>query len=709
MAPAQEVLESVFGYKNFRHSQAEIIHAMLRGEDVLALMPTGGGKSLCYQIPALIRDGVAVVVSPLIALMQDQVAALHQLGIRAACLNSSIEASEQQRIVSDLRNQRLDLLYVAPERLLSSRMLELLETLEIALFAIDEAHCVSQWGHDFRREYQQLAALHERFPVVPRIALTATADARTRAEIINQLGLESAQVFINSFDRPNIRYAIVDARNAREEMWRFIQREHPGQAGIVYCLSRKKVESTARWLQEKGAMALPYHAGLADATRHEHQERFLREDGVIMVATIAFGMGIDKPDVRFVSHLNLPRSLESYYQETGRAGRDGAPASAWMAYGLQDVITLRQMMLESDAGEDYKRISQHKLESMLGFCELTTCRRIALLSYFGEERSDPCGNCDNCLSPPETLDITVHAQKAISCVYRTGQRFGVGYLIDVLRGKEDQRIKSNGHERVSTFGIGRDAEVNQWRRVFRQLIAEDYLNMDPDGFGTLQLSEKCRPVLKGEVSLFARQTLATGRKERAGSGERKSAVRGYEQRSFEQLKEKRLELARERSVPPYVIFHDATLIEMLRRQPQNLDDLATVSGVGDKKLLSYGQAFLDVLLANPLPALFDPRLSDTANHSLELLAQGLDVAQIATEREISQDTVYSHIAQAIELGLLSAGKVCGLSEQEVTSIVDALDRTQCCETGKLKPAFEMLEGAFDYGTLKCVLAEYCVA
>lgn len=709
LVEAQRILETVFGYKAFRHSQAEIIEAMLRGEDVLALMPTGGGKSLCYQIPALIRSGVAVVVSPLIALMQDQVAALHQLGIRAACLNSSVEPSARQRIISDLCENRLDLLYVAPERLLSGPMQDLLAQSEIALFAIDEAHCVSQWGHDFRREYQQLSALHERFPSVPRIALTATADERTRVEIINQLGLDAARVFINSFDRPNIRYAIDDARNAREQLWRFIQREHRDQAGIVYCLSRKKVEATAQWLQEKGAVALPYHAGLPDQLRETHQERFLREDGIIMVATIAFGMGIDKPDVRFVAHLNLPRNLESYYQETGRAGRDGAAASAWMAYGLQDVITLRQMMLESDAGDEYKRVSQQKLEAMLGFCELTTCRRQALLTYFGETQSEPCGNCDNCLSPPETLDITVDAQKAISCVYRTQQRFGVSYLVDVLMGKEDQRVASNGHDQASTFGIGRDKPSAQWRRIYRQLIAEGYLTMDQEGYGTLQLSEKSRPLLKGEVSLFARQIDEAKSGTRTASGKRKSAVRSYEQDTFDRLKEKRLELAREKSVPPYVIFHDATLIEMIRSQPQTLGDMGAVSGVGEQKLQSYGQSFLEVLLANPLPALFDPRLSDTVNSSLILITQGQDVAKIARSRGVSEDTVYAHISQAIELGLLSAKEVCDLTDDDVTAITEALEQSQSCESGKLKTAFDALDQAFDYGTLKCVLAEYCVS
>lgn len=467
MDQATKVLREVFGYAEFRLHQRDIIEAMLAGGDVLALMPTGGGKSLCYQIPSLVRPGVGIVVSPLIALMQDQVDALAQLGVRAACLNSSLSPGQRQATEQALVQGELDILYVAPERLLTESMLSLLDRIPQALFAIDEAHCVSQWGHDFRKEYQQLSVLHQRWPEVPRIALTATADHRTRQEIISQLDLSQASVFVSSFDRPNIHYAISDAANSRDQLWRFLQQNHPRDTGIVYCLSRSKVESTAQWLNGKGRVALPYHAGLSDSERITNQSRFLREDGIIIVATIAFGMGIDKPDVRFVAHLNLPRNIEAYYQETGRAGRDGLPANAWMSYGLQDIVTQRYWLEQSEAAEQFKMVSRQKLEALLALCEQTDCRRQALLAYFDEERPEPCGNCDNCLSPPQTIDSTVDAQKALSTVYRSGQRFGVSYIIDILTGKDDARIRGNGHDRLSTFGIGGDVSQAQWRSVFR--------------------------------------------------------------------------------------------------------------------------------------------------------------------------------------------------------------------------------------------------
>jgi ATP-dependent DNA helicase RecQ len=465
MEEAQRLLRDTFGYDRFCHRQAEIIHTLVTGGDALVLMPTGGGKSLCYQIPALIRPGCGIVVSPLIALMQDQVEALRQLGVRAAFLNSTLERGQARRIEGQLLAGELDLLYIAPERLLAEHTRALLERAPLALFAIDEAHCVSQWGHDFRPEYRQLKLLHQRWPGVPRIALTATADARTRHEIIAELELQQARQFISSFDRPNIRYTITAGLNTREQLWRFLQSEHPGDAGIIYCLSRRKVEQTAQWLQKRGRIALPYHAGLDAATRERHQQRFLREDGIIMVATIAFGMGIDKPDVRFVAHLNLPKSIEAYYQETGRAGRDGLPANAWLAYGLQDVILLRQMSEESGADETHKRITRHKLDAMLGLCEDTGCRRQTLLGYFGERLEAPCGNCDNCLDPPQTQEATEAARKALSCVWRTGQRFGVNYLIEVLLGKEDERIRRFGHHRLSTFGFGNELKSADWRSL----------------------------------------------------------------------------------------------------------------------------------------------------------------------------------------------------------------------------------------------------
>lgn len=589
------ILRETFGYDSFRHRQAEIIDTLVEGGDALVLMPTGGGKSLCYQIPAMVRRGCGIVVSPLIALMQDQVEALRQLGVRAAFLNSTLDWEQVKRIEGQLLAGELDLLYIAPERLLAERTLALLEEAPLALFAIDEAHCVSQWGHDFRPEYQQLKLLHQRWPTVPRIALTATADARTRHEIIEQLELHRARQFISSFDRPNIRYAISEGQNAREQLWRFLQREHPGDAGIVYCLSRKKVEQTAEWLQKKGRTALPYHAGLGSDIREAHQQRFLREEGIIMVATIAFGMGIDKPDVRFVAHLNLPRSIEAYYQETGRAGRDGLPANAWMAYGLQDVILLRQMGEESDADELHKRITRQKLDAMLGLCEITGCRRQALLAYFDEILDEPCGNCDNCLQPPETREATEAAQKALSCVWRTGQRFGVNYLIDVLLGKDDERIRRFGHDRLPTFGIGGELSANEWRGLFRQLIARGYLRVDHEGHGSLQLTEQCRPLLRGEERLELR------RQRRPEPGNRASAPRtphdfdAIDAALFEELRTLRSKLAREQGVPPYVIFHDATLREMVEVRPRNLDELGGITGVGEKKLERYGKVFLEAL------------------------------------------------------------------------------------------------------------------
>ncbi len=601
MQRARDILSTTFGYHEFRHHQAEIVETVLAGGDALVLMPTGGGKSLCYQSPAMIRDGVGIVVSPLIALMQNQVDALHELGIRAAFLNSSQTGYQQQEIEQALRAGGLDLLYVAPERLLTDRMLNLFSQLPLSLFAIDEAHCVSQWGHDFRKEYQQLSILHERFPDVPRIALTATADGRTRDEIIAQLDLRDAAVFVNSFDRPNICYTISEGQNSRERLWQFIEREHANDAGIVYCLSRNKVESTAEWLAAKGKKALPYHAGLSGDIRREHQARFLREEAVIIVATIAFGMGIDKPDVRFVAHLNMPKSIEAYYQETGRAGRDGQAANAWMAYGLQDVITLRQMLQDSDAEEQYKRVTHSKLESMLGLCEQISCRRQALLDYFGEALPEPCGNCDTCLVPPDTWDGTEAAQKALSCVYRSGQRFGVNYITDILTGKIDARIQNNGHDQLSTFGIGTEYTAVEWRGIFRQLIAQGYLSVDMEKYGALCLTENSRPLLRGESQLqLRRQAKNTNKKSKSKKAKKPGALRADDYPLFEALRQCRLDLSRDLGVPPYVIFHDSTLLEIARLRPDTLEDMHLISGIGERKLEEYGEAFLEIVEENPV-------------------------------------------------------------------------------------------------------------
>jgi ATP-dependent DNA helicase RecQ len=597
MERARQILRSVFGYDAFRHRQSDIVQTLVEGRDALVLMPTGGGKSLCYQIPALVREGVGVVVSPLIALMQDQVDALTQLGVRAAFLNSSQDTQSQRRVEQALLDNELDLLYVAPERLLMPRMLTLLERGRVALFAIDEAHCVSQWGHDFRREYQQLTVLHQRFPGVPRIALTATADQRTREEIITQLDLGEAACFVHSFDRPNIRYTISEGNNPRERLWRFIEREHRDAAGIIYCLSRKSVEQVADWLCARGRLALPYHAGLSEQLRRENQARFLREDGVIMVATIAFGMGIDKPDVRFVAHLNVPKSLEAYYQETGRAGRDGLPADAWMAYNLQDVISLRRMMGESDADERFKRITHHKLEAMLGLCELTSCRRRALLAYFGETLPQPCGNCDTCLQAPATWDATEAAQKALSCVYRTGQRFGVNYVIDVLLGRQDERVLANRHDRLSTFGIGAGFTASQWRHIVRQLIAQGFLDVDTDGHGALRLTAAARPLLRGEVQLQLRELPARETLNKPRGAKPLTELDEADRELFEALRARRLQLAREQSVPPYVIFHDSTLRELASRRPLTHEAMRGITGVGEQKLQRFGTAFIAVIQA----------------------------------------------------------------------------------------------------------------
>ena len=600
----RDILKRVFGYGEFRGEQEAIIEHVAGGGDGLVVMPTGGGKSLCYQIPALLRGGVAVVVSPLIALMQDQVDGLLQLGVRAGYLNSTLTFDEVRTIEEDVRAGALDLLYVAPERLMGERTVSLLERSRLALFAIDEAHCVSQWGHDFRPEYLQLSVLQERYPGVPRIALTATADAPTQREISERLGLGNARVFASGFDRPNIRYAIVPKRSARDQLHRFLDVEHRGHAGIVYCLSRRKVEETAQWLRSRGYDALPYHAGMTADERKRHQDAFVREDAVIIVATVAFGMGIDKPDVRFVAHLDLPKSIESYYQETGRAGRDGAPADAWMAYGLSDVVTLRQMLEGSDADEQRKRVEVRKLEAMLGLCELTTCRRLALLAYFGEKRTEPCGNCDNCIAPPQSWDATEAARKALSCAYRTGQRFGAGYVIDVLRGKDSERIRGFGHHRLSTYGIGADIDAPTWRSVFRQLVARGLMSVDFDGFGSLKLTEASRAVLRGTCEVRLRRDAPAPRKRRRASpgepaaGAVHAALGPEHQALFEALRARRRELASEQGVPPYVIFHDTTLESMAERQPDTLQAFAALPGVGEKKLQRYATTFMEVIAAH---------------------------------------------------------------------------------------------------------------
>jgi ATP-dependent DNA helicase RecQ len=590
-------LRHVFGYDSFRGEQDRIVSHVADGGDALVLMPTGGGKSLCYQLPALLREGTAIVVSPLIALMQDQVEALCQLGVRAAFLNSSQDAGTSATTERQLLEGGLDLLYVAPERLLTPRFLSLLDRTRIALFAIDEAHCVSQWGHDFRPEYRQLTTLHERWPQVPRIALTATADAPTRREIVERLALEDAQQFVSSFDRPNIRYAVTQKHDSRRQLLDFLD-GHRGVSGIVYCLSRRKVEATAAALAERGIDALPYHAGLDAQTRAANQRRFLREDGIVMVATIAFGMGIDKPDVRFVAHLDLPKSLEGYYQETGRAGRDGEPADAWLAYGLGDAVLLQRMIEDSDAGEERKRLERSKLDTLIAYCESTGCRRQTLLGYFGEAHAGGCGHCDNCLQPPQSWDGTVAAQKALSCVYRTGQRFGAAHVIDVLRGADTIKVRQNAHTSLSTYGIGGDLDAKQWRGVFRQLVAAGLLEVDVEGHGALRLTAASSAILKGERTLSLRSEPPARRRGRERGPRDAADVPQLPEDAvarFESLRHWRGEAARAQNVPAYVIFHDSTLREIAMRQPCDLDALSGVTGVGAGKLERYGRSVLEAL------------------------------------------------------------------------------------------------------------------
>ena len=711
MDAAVDVLKTTFGYDHFRDSQQDVIAALLKGEDALVLMPTGGGKSLCYQIPAIVRDGVGVIISPLIALMHDQVDALSQLGVKAAFLNSMLDYESERQVEDQLSNDELDLLYIAPERLTSARMLAILDRIQIALFAIDEAHCVSQWGHDFRSDYLQLTLIEERYPSVPRIALTATADERTRAEIIQNLHLGDARHFISSFDRPNIQYRIAQKTNARQQLIDFIKAEHLGDAGIVYCLSRNSVDKTAAWLVTKGIKALPYHAGLSKEERTVNQKRFLREEGIVIVATIAFGLGIDKPNVRFVAHIDLPKSLEAYYQESGRAGRDDLPATAWMIYGIQDVVKLRQMMLTSNANEMFKRVERQKLDAMLGLCEIVSCRRQALLAYFGDELKQPCGNCDTCLVPVDTWDATEAAQKALSCAYRTGQRFGAGHLVDVLMGKDNAKVRQFGHERISTYGVGKDLSVNQWKSVYRQLIARDLLTIDAEGFGSLKLTDSSRSVLIGDEKLFLRKDpeQKVVRKTKSDAG-----LMGQDAELWEALRACRRELAEEQGVPPYVIFHDATLLALVSQRPGSEKEFATINGVGAKKLKSYASPFLNIIeefameASEPLIGV-SPKTqgkNDSVNETLALIKQHFKLEQIAEQRQLSENTIAMHIEKLMHLGEVELSEVIDLSEQEVKKVTELLLEQEPSDTDTypLKPVYKMLGGEYSYEIIRCIRA-----
>lgn len=610
MLSPQDVLQKVFGYSQFRGDQLSIINDVLSGRDVLVLMPTGAGKSLCYQIPALLRPGVAVVISPLIALMQDQVRGLQALGVRAAYLNSTLSFEEVKEVERKLRRTELDLLYVAPERLLTQRCLDLLKSVNIALIAIDEAHCVSQWGHDFRPEYLQLGVLKTEFPSVPRIGVTATADDLTRKDIIQRLELNSAKVYVSSFDRPNIFYEVVPRKQANEQLLNFINRKHPKEAGIVYCPTRNKVESTAEWLCEKGIRALPYHAGLPQEERAQNQTIFLNEEACVMVATVAFGMGINKSNVRFVAHLGLPKSTEAYYQETGRAGRDGLAANAWMTYSLADVISVRELLARSELSAERQQIENARLNSLLAYAEAASCRRQIILNYFGETSSEPCQNCDNCLRPPQTFNATIPAQKALSAVYRSGERFGVVYLIDILHGRENEKILKFGHQRLSTYGIGKDLSREEWHTIFRQLLARAYLSIDLEHYGVLKLTAQAKTLLQGQEEIFLRRDIISsktesGKKTKKRNFADKNSTEDSERSDsglFEQLRSHRMRLSKALNVPPYIIFTDATLHEMASLRPQTLDDLRSVSGIGEHKLSRWGQSFLEIILKEPAQA-----------------------------------------------------------------------------------------------------------
>jgi len=706
MKQAKQILKDVFGYSEFRHNQGKVIKTVLeRKSDALVLMPTGGGKSICYQIPSLILKGTGIVISPLIALMQDQVEALQQLGIKAAFINSSQTVRQNEAIKQQLHNSELDILYLSPERLLKEDTLELLKTIDIALFAIDEAHCVSEWGHDFRRVYQELKILSEKFPDTPKIALTATADEKIKNEIVKQLVLKNAEIYVNSFDRPNIKYEIIERDGGHQQLNQFIKKFHKNDAGIVYCLSRKKVEATADFLNKQGRIALPYHAGMSSSKRAEYQKKFLVEDNIIIVATIAFGMGIDKPNVRFVAHFSLPKNIESYYQETGRAGRDGQPANAWMAYGYQDVVLLRQFITGSNAEDAHKRILNNKLDSLIDLCEQSSCRRQTILGYFGEELKNPCGNCDNCINPPEKIDVTEPAQKALSAVHRTKQRFGMMYLIDVLTGKDDERIRKNGHDKLKIFGLGSSETKTSWRTIFRQLITHQFLYVNEDQFNALNLTEKCRDLLKGNEKFFIKKQTKT--KSSALDEENKKSdyeLKNYDLPLWAALKELRTELATEQGVPPYIIFSDASMLQMVRTRPADKDQFKYISGVGEFKAEKYGTQFCEVINKFDNQQKVDARLSDNSKETIYLFDQGSTPDEIAADRDINLNTVYSHLAEAVKFGSLEITKVVALPKDEIDEIIQVAEIVGYLEDNKLKPVFDMLDGEYNYGVLRCILA-----
>ncbi len=702
MCAAKNILKEVFGYDQFRNQQEEIVNAIVDGKDALVLMPTGGGKSLCYQIPAIARAGVGVVVSPLIALMQDQVNALKQLGVKAAYINSTLSAADVDEVQKQAIDGTLDLLYLSPERLLGDETQAFLKNVDVALFAIDEAHCVSQWGHDFRKEYQKLSILHENFPAVPRIALTATADEKVRAEIVKELQLDGAEIYVSSFDRPNITYAIEEQENGKQQLWRFINENHPTDAGIVYCLSRRKVEAVAEFLVGKGRKALPYHAGLSNKIREKNQSQFLMEDGVIIVATIAFGMGIDKPDVRFVAHFSMPKNIESYYQETGRAGRDGQVSNAWMAYNYKDVVMQRQFIRDSDAADEHKNVLHNKLDSLVDLCEQLDCRRQTLLRYFNETLEEPCGNCDNCLNPPEKIDASKEAQMALSAIYRTDQQFGIMYLIDVLLGSDaDERVGKLKHDRLNVFGLGKDHVKTWWRRLYRQLISQGFIDVEAE-FGSLKLTEKSKSILSGDKSFYLRDVVKASNKSKKSD---EVDLGRHDTILWNALKKLRMDLASDQGVPPYVIFSDASLLEMVRKRPVEGEKFMYISGVGEYKLAKYGEDFIRVIKDNPLPDKLDNRLEDEVNVSLDHFLEHKSVEKVAEVLDLNINTVFMHLSKAIAVGLVDKKDVTGLEDGDIDYIIQMAEMTGYLEEKKLKPVFDALDGMYDYGTLRCVLAE----
>ena len=742
MPTPHEILHTVFGYASFVGPQEAIIETLLQGRDAVVLMPTGGGKSLCYQIPALLRPGTAVVVSPLIALMRDQVQGLTQNGVRAAYLNSSLTAAGARDVEADLLAGRLDLIYVAPERLFQPGFLDLLARVPLALFAIDEAHCVSQWGHDFRPEYTRLGMLAGRFPAVPRLALTATADDLTRADIIRQLQLDSAQVFASGFDRPNIRYLVALKDHPEQQLMAFLRSQPAGEAGIVYRMSRKKVDATAQSLGKQGFTALPYHAGLDAAVREANQERFMREDGVVMVATVAFGMGVDKPNVRFVAHLDPPTSLEAYHQETGRAGRDGLPAVAWMTYGMGDIAMLRRLVA-MDAGPNlpaadfeeqgraetrqrHERLKQQKLTSLLGYCESTQCRRQVLLRYFGQDLPEPCGNCDICISPVETWDGTVAAQKALSTIFRAQEGFGAGHLADVLVGKQTKGVERWGHGELSTFGIGTELSRPEWLSVYRQLVAAGLADVDMEGYGALKLNVRSWEVMKGRARVSLRRDphpVAPDRASKSVSAGGADLLCAEARELWESLRALRLGISREQNVPPYAVFADRTLLEMIRYRPRSVEELLGISGVGRMKLQAYGERFVDLLRQHEsehgrpddVPTAPQPRiektkprsvsLSGTEQASLDLFQEIGSVEAVAEARNLKTGTIYAHLIKSIAMGRLSAGEVTGLGRNEIARIEDALSSMRLRGSAPLGAVVEALGGEYSYEILRCVQAD----